>query len=979
MEALGKAGEDLDADGAIDGESSAADAGYAITPAGGTSTVIGADRFGESNGRRDTEDRNGNGVLDTTDAGVAIGNGPTAWLASVPLGTSAWTEVTVDIADLVAANPGTFRELRGIRITVVPANAPPATAVTGRVLIGSIAFSGSALVSTSDSLSVREVTPEEDTDLAAYPFADAYPDVYGRLHGGSAYREDHGLADKSIAADVVTPIAPTTQALVELPIAPPADLRAWRLLKLYVLVPPGNMPPGADDRFVLRLASGSDGLEALLPPTAFREGWNEIAALLEPPWTITVNGADAGALAAVPSTPGSAGVVGRVSAIRFGLQAGAAGIAEPLRFLTDEWHLAEARLAVQTAGRADGSIGWRGTLLAAGSIPLLVDPLLSAAVEHRAGAFLGAEDRAEDRWSAGARAGIGGVLVASFDAGQSYTHPVTPDPGVLEGLENGSSDRRTLSLVLDTGVPWAPTIEHRWDRSRTVERDPFVATAGPQVVAADADRESLSLSERLELEAGLTQWLSFSRTWTRDATELVDAATGGPISGTGSRGLMEAGQAGLSWSWEGGDVSLTLNRDRVFAAPDAADSADGPWSYFLRLADLFADSGDALAGASELTLRDRIALSLEIPRARIIGSTLSIQAEYAELNVDPASGDRDVNTLSTFSLAFPTSPDGAGAVLLTPDVSISLAGAYRGVDASLREGELLFSPWPGLLLVPLAWAWPDGWGRPQEHAAVDPFVGSSLVEAGSNTINGHVALSARIAQPAWYVPGRASIALKSETGRSGAARAQKRTLTATLGGDQTFAGGRSLTGDAEASFAADYAAKTRSLALSQRATVQLAGIGDGTLSLEQSSGWTRERQSIGDPRLSLFPGVPDDPAIVVVPRPDKDTLRGALTLAYAWRREGNASDADIEVRRTSHTERLTVESTVVWVEPGAVSSSVPIRLRFEHATEIEVSESFTLGISGKAAAGVERRTGAGDDLLLPAIGFEVGITGKIRF
>jgi hypothetical protein len=974
VEALGKAREDLDTDSVIDGESSAADPGYAITPTGGASTVIGSDRFGEADGRRDTEDRNGNGVLDTADAGVAIGDtaGPTYWLASVPVGTSPWTEVTVDIAALVAANPGTFRELRGVRLTVVPKLAPTVP-ITGRVVIGSVAFSASALASSSASLSVREVTPEEDADLATFPLTDAYADVYQRLHGGPVYREDHGLIDKSLAADVVAAIPPGAQALAELPIAPPADLGAWRLLKLYVLVPAGNLLPAADDRFVLRLASGSDGLEAALPGSAFHEGWNEIAALLEPPWTVTVNGADAGSLT------GSAGVVGRVSAIRFGLQAGALGIAAPLRFLTDEWHLAMARLAVQTAGRADASIGWRGTLLAAGGVPLLTDPLVSAGVEHRAGTFLGAADRVEDRWNAGARAGIAGVLAASLESGQSYTRPATPDPDVLAGLENGSSDRRSLSLVLDTGLPWAPALEHRWDRSRSVERDPFVATAGPQVVATDADRESLSLSERLELEAGLAQWFSFSRTWTRDARELVDAATGGSLSGTGSRGLLETGQAGLAYRWDRGDVSLTLNRDRVFAAPDAADPADGPWSYFLRLADLFAASDDALAGAAELTLRDRIALSLEVPRERILGSTLSMQAEYAELNVDPATGARDVNTLSGFSLALPTSPDGAGAVLITPDVSISLAGAYRGVDASLREADLLFSPWPGLLVVPLAWAWPDGWGRPQEHAAVDPFIGVSGVDAGSNTLTGRVALSARIARPAWYVPGRASISLKSETGRSDATRSQKRTVAATLGGDLTFAGGRSLTGDAEASFAVDYAARTRTLALSQRATVQLAGIGDGTLSFEQSSGWTRERQAIGDPRLSLFPGVPDDPAIVVAPRPDKDTLRGALTLSYAWRREGSASDADIEVRRTTHTERLSMESTLAWVAPGSVSSSVPIRLRFEHASEIEVSESFTLGISGKAAAGVERRTGAGDDLLLPAIGFEVEITGKIRF
>ncbi len=146
-----------------------------------------------------------------------------------------------------------------------------------------------------------------------------------------------------------------------------------------------------------------------------------------------------------------------------------------------------------------------------------------------------------------------------------------------------------------------------------------------------------------------------------------------------------------------------------------------------------------------------------------------------------------------------------------------------------------------------------------------------------------------------------------------------------------------------------------------------------------STSWTCERQALGDPLLSLLPRVPDDPGIVVVPRPGQDTLRNALTLAYEWSREGSPYGADIRVQRTSHTERLVLESIAMWVGPGVVSSSVPIRLRFEHATEIDVTETFTLGISGKAAAGMEKRTGTGEDLLLPAIGLEVGVTGKMRF
>jgi hypothetical protein len=98
-----------------------------------------------------------------------------------------------------------------------------------------------------------------------------------------------------------------------------------------------------------------------------------------------------------------------------------------------------------------------------------------------------------------------------------------------------------------------------------------------------------------------------------------------------------------------------------------------------------------------------------------------------------------------------------------------------------------------------------------------------------------------------------------------------------------------------------------------------------------------------------------------------------------WSREGTPEEADIRVRRTTHTERLVLESVAMWVAPGVISSCVPFRATFEHTTEIDVTDPFTLAIWGKAAAGVEKRTGTGGDLLLPAIGFEAGVTGKLRF
>ena len=230
----------------LDGEASAANEGYAITPWNGdpAGTVLGTDRFGKSNGALDSEDRNGNGVLDTpaTDTGVVLAPaiGPTHHLASLPLGTSDWTEVTLDITSLVSAYPGNVP---------YPARHPNHRG-SGRLprrdsdhwphSRGRVFVHGSALASSSASLSVREVTPEEDTDLDARPFASVYPDVYRKLHGSEGYREDHGIADKSLACTVMSAMAVDEQALARLPISPPADSSAWKQLKLYVLIPPLN-------------------------------------------------------------------------------------------------------------------------------------------------------------------------------------------------------------------------------------------------------------------------------------------------------------------------------------------------------------------------------------------------------------------------------------------------------------------------------------------------------------------------------------------------------------------------------------------------------------------------------------------------------------------------------------------------------------------------------------------------------------------
>ena len=421
------------------------------------------------------------------------------------------------------------------------------------------------------------------------------------------------------------------------------------------------------------------------------------------------------------------------------------------------------------------------------------------------------------RWHAGLETLLAGVLAVSFEAGQEYDRPREPDRGLEPGLENGSTDLRSLRLVLDTGKQWMPVIEHRWDRSRSDEGIAVISATDLQVAAAEIDRESLQFSERWEHDVGLAQWFSYSRAWTRDARGLLDAS-GVPLpGGTESRGLLGAGQAGLSWTWEKGSVSLQVTRDRVFDAPDDPDPADGAWSYFHRLAGLFAEPGAVLRDARERTLRDVFTLDLEMPRTGHLGAAFAWEAGYTELNFDPSTGARDVSTNDELSLAMPWSPDGKGLVLLTPEVSVSFTGTYRSVASTLCEAELLLAPLPGLLLVPLTW------NRGVESDAALPFVDDGDVEAATNAVAGRLALTARIAKPEWYQPSRASIALKDDTGRSDSLESQSRGVSLSLGRDASFGNGRTLTVDADGSLARNFTAGAWSFALGMRTTSELPG------------------------------------------------------------------------------------------------------------------------------------------------------------
>lgn len=995
LEALDRFGEDINDNGLLDGETSASDPGFAITPLGGGTTRIGSNRRGESNARLDSEDRNGNGSLDGSDEGVLIAPeaGP-SYVAALAEGTGGWTELTVDIANLVRNNPRTFQDARAIRMTVKPASPVTAAAVTGRVIVNGLWFAASSLTASS-GLAAEELSAGEAAIVRDHPFSGAYPGLYERLHGNSAWREEKGLTEKSLACTVTAPITAGATEAVNRPFVPLADFRSYRFLRLYLYRPSGPWP-AADAGFTLALSAG--GLErftAVLAPSGFSPGWNEVSFLLEAPWTVTVGGAEAGAL--VPSGGASAGMLSRVASASFGITAGASGVPEGVVFWLDEWHLAESRVRLDAALLADARAGLRGALLRAGGFPLLSDPFLSAVYEHRQGAFLGPADRSEDRLQAGLDAVLARWLSTSFVLSRMVGQPTVPDSAVPVGLREDTTDRQALRVSFDAGIPWVPVLEHRWERTAARLHAPAVTPTESLVIATGSDRESMTLAERMGGADGLRQSWSFTRTWSADGRNSHAASDGTLLGSSTSYELADAHDGSLAYTWDGGEVLASLGRLASYAVPAAGEPAGPPASWFARLGQLFCDPAAALPGSHLQSMQDRLALSASVPLTATLGLSASWEAGYSELNSIPGTGERDVACTDSISLGLPVSPNRGGRLVLTPEVSLGFTGSYRKVSPSLSELSLVFSPYPSLLLAPLSWLDPNSWGRSQGHAAADAFSADPSVTAAAASVIASSSLAAQLASGPWYLPSRAVASLRDETGREGAARTQKRTVSFSFGKDARLDAGASaapastagtLSSDTEASFTRDYALKLRSLSLSERWAMRLAGLGGGDLQVDHSISWTRERQSIGDPALSLYPNTPDGPGTVAI-RPDRDSLRNALTVGYDWHHSGSPSRpaptgivsgrGTATVQAIRNTEKLVLENILAWTTSALPVSSVPIRGSFEHISQIQVSDTFTLGLSGKTAAGVERRSAGGSELVLPAVGFELGVTARFSF
>ena len=139
---IGSISEDLDGSGILKAKVSTADTGFTFADQHyNVNMLVGAGPKLQGNGKLDSEDRNGNGVLDYEDPSRVVTIGPNAAAdentpsLSIAAGNSGWQTITVSLSD---ADRGKLLQSRQVRIILVPHSL--ATVTNGYILVDSISI-----------------------------------------------------------------------------------------------------------------------------------------------------------------------------------------------------------------------------------------------------------------------------------------------------------------------------------------------------------------------------------------------------------------------------------------------------------------------------------------------------------------------------------------------------------------------------------------------------------------------------------------------------------------------------------------------------------------------------------------------------------------------------------------------------------------------------------------------------------------------
>jgi hypothetical protein len=1001
VELLRSYNEDLNGNGVPngvpDGESTINDPGFAITPDGGTPTRIGSDRDGNSNGRLDSEDLNGNNVLDKAETALTVAIIPLDPDAgrdyyTVTQGDKSWQNISVNINSLIESKKDVFQYANALRITVRADGPIPASPATvGKIVIDKIWFSGSGVVNESaDYLSISDVSVDEDPEVRANAFSKRYPGVYEELHGSSSYRTRNDYLEKVLKVKFdSTPPAPALngEATLARRFGAPADLSFYNEFKMYLYRPASPaIPPGLD--FTLKFASSQGETLSTASPIQSEDtltGWNEISVALKPPYAVKLNGNEVTTL----SKTGSLQVLKRVSKVQFGFFASAPPVTDSFTIWLDEWHVTGSEGTFDKAYFAEGSVGYTGAAVSIGGFAIVEDPALDAGIERREGGFTEDPEYRSDRYFTDMNARLFKALDSRFSLSRENLTHFRNREGLPNGLDTDASyDVVSHDFVLDLGKPYVPVLVHGYDRTLKRSGAIELTQLSYRFKREDAYSDTIELGERYTLPFGLTHFYTFQRRWQLQETVTSDPPVFTPLERK-TAFLNQLNDIYFAYGWDKGNVSLALKRDETFSGSDVPDPESWPSSYFNKMAKIFSSPENALEGAALTVRADQLSVDLSRPLRESIGVSSSLTTGFTASNFQPDGASRDTLASGALSVAFPFRPPGSETVELTPGLERVFTADFKRAGRGLTEAEIVLGTYGALFEPPFYYA-----RRHKDYEAVDLYGGDSrILGTSSNTLKTRTTLDAMIQDTRWFVPTSLGAALYSETNRQGASYSQLRGFSSSASKYITLAPAEkaynksidlSFTFKNERNYATKAVANTYTMSTDLNLLTQEWR---GTR-IEHIFTLERERQRLDDPDFYAFPG--DAARETVAFRPFRDKIDSKLTFEHFW--EFGIRRQSVLRRiwknepfegRAKNTERAILENIYTFTdrEKAGSYSNVPVRLTLEHLTSYRISDHVEFGMNLKAVTGIEEKVllTSPEGNILASAGLEAGVTVKILF
>ncbi len=1006
VEVLKNYNEDIDGDGTLDGEGSINDYGFEITPEDGSSTVIGTDKKGKSNGKIDSEDLNGSGYLDYgSEEGVEIPqSGLNNYIVSIAEGSHDWQYISVDILGLMNSNKAIFQYANALRITVTANNSSPAYTASGsgKIVINKLWFSGSAMVNNSsregeDYLTISEVSVYEDPAVAGNRFSNTYPGIYNDLHGDISYRTRLEYEERVLKCflnlSASNPLQDGEIASISRRFGTPANMISYREFLMFLYLPSSQTIPSSLNFVLSFLSSTNEKMEITIPGDNIQNGWNKITVMLDSPYLVQVNDSDIGNMVQT----GDLYILKRVSEIRFGFKAEGADITSPLEIWLDEWYVQQSKEYSDKAFFAEGTVGYNGSLVTLFDFSFITDPALSLGYERKEGNYYEDIDYKSDRYFGEIESSLFQYLGTGFSLSKEYITPLRNieqlgAPLNTDDYRDNISHRAELNLK----NRYLPVLQHSYDRTVMHTRDIQLTDTSYRYESDEEYSESLGFGEYIDFPFGLYHSYSLTRNWLYRDSSFGYPETGFTLSKRQEADINQVSDILLSFNWQEGSTSMRFKRDQAYTGSFALFSEDYLNSYTLKLSALFYPPSELLENANLSLKTDSLMYDISIPLREELGFSGALNTNFNESNFYVQNSYRDTLAKSSINLSFPFHPFNNDKIEVRPSMERELKMDYKKVIFSASEEYILLYNYKYLFMPPFYYIHPiEGLGRIRDYYAVDIYKGSDEVLGNTaNILSNRYSLETFLQYDPWYIPSSITIAFGGEAKREGESYTQKRNGEFSL--SKYF-----LLGEAEGYFdkslnvtldyknEIDYATKVISNTFGVSNELHILKSSFSGIKVNHTASYERERQSIGDAKLYLFPGHPER-EVPVSFFPYKDTISNEVFFQYLWELDIRKTflsflfgSLDVLLGTIKNEEGVKLENIYTFTdrERAESFSNIPIRLTLEHDSSYHVTENFSFGLNLKSMVGIEEKVipPSIQGNILPSMGFEIGIKMKIIF